>query len=317
MPKPLRCFLLLPLALLAATGCQPTSADKTIGYSAMDLTNPFFQVIADNMKTEAAKHGYDVIVVSGGSKAQTQSDQIDDFIAKGVAAIVLNPCDSKAVGPVIKRANDAGIPVFTNDLSYVGDEGEVVCHIATDNYQGGRLAGEAMVKVLGASGGKVAILHYPQAESCQQRVKGFTEVIDEHNAGGNGGKIEIVTTLDGGGNRRKGNAAAEAAIQAHPDLSAIFAINDPSGLGAYEALSDAGLTEQVTIIAFDAELAGKKAILEGKILCDPVQFPDQMGKKIVEMIMKHFRGEEVPKEILIPSKLYYKEDAEKDPALKE
>lgn len=154
----------------------------TIGFSALTLTNPFFKVIADNMRDEAAKHGYNLVVVSGERDAKRQADQIDDFIVKGVAAIVLNPCDSKSIGPAIKKANDAGIPVFTNDLAYVGDEGEVVCHIATDNYQGGRLAGQAMVKLLGETGGKIAILHFPQAESCQQRVKGFLEVIDAHNA---------------------------------------------------------------------------------------------------------------------------------------
>ena len=106
---------------------------------------------------------------------------IDDFITKGVSAIVLNPCDSNSIGPAIKKANDAGIPVFTNDIKYDGDVGKVVTHIATDNYQGGKLAGEAMVKLLGDSGGKVAILHFPQAESCQLRVKGYQEVVDAHN----------------------------------------------------------------------------------------------------------------------------------------
>ena len=62
-------------------------------------------------------------------------------------------------------------------------------------------------------------------------------------------------------------------------------------------------------------LEGKQAILKGQIVCDPIQFPDQMGRTTIEMIHKYFDGDDVPPEILIPSSLYYQSDAEKDPAL--
>lgn len=286
-----------------------------IGYSALTLTNPFFQVIADTMTEEAAKSGFEVLVVSGERDVNKQADQIDDFIVKGVDAIVINPCDSKSIGQAIKRANDAGIPVFTNDIKYDGDEGEVVCHVATDNYQGGLLAGEAMVKLLEETGGEVGILHFPQVESCQLRVKGFTEIIDKHNAMQNAPQIEIVATLDGGGDRDEGKKASLAIMESNPNLAAIFAINDPSALGAYSTLESLGKTDQVTIIGFDGQLIGKEAILEGKILCDPIQFPDRIGATTIESILKYFDGDEVEPEILIASELYYKEDAEKDPEL--
>ena len=244
-----------------------------------------------------------------------QTSQVEDFIVKQVSAIVLNPCDSKAIGAAIKKANDAGIPVFTNDIKYDGTDGKVVCHIATDNYQGGKLAGDAMVKLLGETGGKVAVLHYPDVESCQLRVKGFTEVVNAHNAGNEAARIEIATTLNGQGAREAGFSAAKDAIEAHSDLAAIFAINDPSALGARAALEAAGKADQVRIIGFDGAMEGKQAILKGQIVCDPIQFPDQMGRTTIEMILKYSNGDDVPAEVLIPSSLYYQADAEKDPAL--
>jgi ribose transport system substrate-binding protein len=323
--------VLLGLILLSLPGCgsesvplskpksagQPTSQAprKTIGFSALTLTNPFFKTIADAMTAEAAQYGFEVVVVTGERDVKKQADQIDEFIVRGVDAIVLNPCDSQSIGPAIEKANQAGIPVFTNDIKYDGKQGKVVCHVATDNYQGGRLAGEAMVKLLGESGGKVAVLHFPQAESCQLRVKGFNEIIAAHNAAPNAAQIVVATTLDGGGVRDEGFTAAKDALEAHPDLAAIFAINDPSALGAWSALDAAGKTDQVKIIAFDGQLIGKQAILEGKIVCDPVQFPERIGRTTVGQIVKHFAGEEVPAEILIPSELYYRADAEKDPEL--
>ncbi len=289
----------------------------TIGFSALTLTNPFFKVIADSMEEAAAQQGYQLILVSGERDVKKQADQINDFIVKGVSAIVLNPCDSASIGPAIKKANDAGIPVFTNDIKYTGSEGEVICHVATDNYQGGKLAGQAMVELLGEAGGEVAVLHFPQAESCQLRVKGFNEILAAHNGKPEASQIQVVATLDGGGMRDEGFKAAKDALEANPDLAAIFAINDPSALGAYAALEAAGKADQVKIIAFDGQLSGKRAILEGKILCDPIQFPDRIGKKTVEMIVKHFAGDDVPKDVLIPSELYYQKDAEQDPELRE
>lgn len=324
------CFCVCSLLVLFTVGCAESKTEPsatgtenetqaaskgTIGFSALTLTNPFFKVIAESLTEEAAKHGYEVVVVSGDQDVKKQSDQIDDFIIKGVKAIVLNPCDSRSIGQAIKKANDAGIPVFTNDIKYDGDEGVVECHIATDNLQGGRLAGEAMVKLLGASGGKVLIVDYPDVESCQLRTKGFHEVVDAHNAKDGASKIEVVATLNGKGARDAGYAVTKDAIVGNGDLSAVFAINDPSALGARTALEEAGKQDQVTIIGFDGAPAGKEAILEGKILCDPIQFPEQMGTKTAEMIVSYFNGEEPPKEILIPSALYYKADAEKDPAL--
>jgi ribose transport system substrate-binding protein len=297
---------------------SPSDADAkklTIGFSALTLTNPFFKIIADEMTVEGRKHGYEVLVVSADQDVNRQTSQVEDFIVRQVSAIVLNPCDSKAIGAAIRKANDAGIPVFTNDIKYDGTEGKVVCHVATDNYQGGRLAGEAMVKLLGETGGKVAVLHYPDVESCQLRVKGFTEVVDAHNAGKEAARIEISTTLNGQGAREAGFSAAKDAIEAHPDLAAIFAINDPSALGARAALEAAGKADQVRIIGFDGAIEGKQAILKGQIVCDPIQFPDQMGRTTIEMILKYSNGDDVPAEVLIPSSLYYQTDAEKDPAL--
>src|SRR5207302_6635623 len=141
-----------------------------------------------------------------------------DFIVKKVAGIVLTPCDSKAIGPAIKEANDAGIPVFTADIACLAPGVKVVAHIATDNYGGGKEAAKAMIEALGEGGGKIAILDHKIVESCILRVKGFKEVLDDHNTKAKSGKIDIVAELNGGGAKDIGYKAAEDVLQAHPDL---------------------------------------------------------------------------------------------------
>ncbi len=314
----LRCLVLLWGSLLFLQ--TPALAAKarsrgTIGVSLLTLDNPFFKTIGDTIAAEAAKQGFQSIVVSGEKDVARQSNQVKDFIVKKVVAIVLSPCDSKAIGPVIQEANRAGIPVLTVDIPYQQGDAKILTQVATDNFGGGKEAGIAMIEALGPAGGKVGVLHFKQAESCQLRVAGFREVIDKHNASGQS-RIEIVTELESGGAKDVGYKAAEDALQAHPDLRGIFAINDPAALGARAALEKAGKTAQVKIIGFDGQPEGKQAIKDGKIYADPIQFPDRMGVEIVHAIINYSKGNEVPPQVLIPTALYRKADADQDPTLR-
>lgn len=306
----------------AATGTAGTSpaggnapARGTIGVSLQTLENPFFKVIGDNITASGKAEGYDTIVLSADRDPAKQSNHVQDFIVRKVAAIVLSPCETRAVVPAIQAANEAGIPVFTVDIPCHEPGVKIASQIATDNFGGGRLAGEAMIEALGDKGGAVAILHLKQAESCRLRVAGFREVIEEHNKTA-AAKIDLVAELESRGAKEDGYKAAEDALQAHPQLAGIFAINDPAALGARAALEKANKAEQVVIVGFDGQPEGKQAIKEGKIYADPIQFPDRMGQEIVQAILKQARGEELPPETLIPTSLYRRADAEKDPELK-
>ena len=311
----LTALILTSVALLSGCGGEADKSSRgTIGVSLLTLENPFFKIIGDHLTEEAGAQGFKAIVVSADKDIAKQSNQVKDFIVKKVDAIVLSPCDPKSIVPVIQEANRAGIPVFTVDIPCPDPAAKIVTQIATDNYGGGKEAGRAMIEALGPKGGKVAILHLKQAQSCILRVKGFREVIDAHNASG-GPKIEIVMELDGGGARDIGYRAAEDALQAQPDLRGIFAINDPSALGARAALEKANKADQIPIIGFDGMREGKVAIKEGKIYADPIQFPDRMGVEIVRAFVQWSKGHEVPPEILIPTQLYKQSDGESDPDL--
>jgi ribose transport system substrate-binding protein len=276
----------------------------------LTMTNPFFKDIADNMADEAKKHGFEVVAVSGEKDPARQYGQVKEFIVKKVSAIVLTPCDSKAVGAAIKEANAAGIPVFTADIACLAPDAKVVCHVATDNYAGGREAAKAMMKAL-SNKGKVAILDYPEVESVILRTKGFRDELAAVKS-----PIEIVGSWPGKGAKDDSFKAMQDVLTAQKDLAGVFAINDPSALGAYAAIEKSGLAGRILIVGFDGQLEGKRAIKEGKIYADPIQFPDRIGRETVSQIVKYLNGEKVAPEVLIPTQLYFKADAEQDPALK-
>ncbi|MBD3672210.1 MAG: substrate-binding domain-containing protein [Planctomycetaceae bacterium] len=321
-------LLCLSLALYGCQGGSETSSNSqdsaqeekpaprgTIGVSLLTFDNPFFKVIADNMKAEAEKYGYEVIALSANDDAATQNNQINDLIVQDVSVIVVSPVKSAAIVPAIQAANEANIPVITVDTPCNKEGVEILTQVATDNFEGGEKAAEAMIEALGPDGGKIIVLNKEGSESCELRENGFRKVIDEHNKTAES-KIEIVNTLESNGDKAVGLKATEDALQSNPDLAGIFAINDPAALGARAALEKAQLGDEVIIIGFDGQPEGKQAIKEGKIYADPIQYPDKMGIKVIESIVAHFKGEELPPTQYISTSLYRQEDALNDPELK-
>jgi ribose transport system substrate-binding protein len=274
----------------------------------MDLTNPFFKLIANVMQQEAAKYGYEIVALSGELDPAKQNNQLSDFVAQQYDAIFLNPVDSRAVSEGVKKAHQVGIPVFTYDVQVTDEKAKdlIVSHIGSDNYQGGLLAGESMMKATGDKG-KIAIITYPEITSCILRVNGFKDYLKENKT-----RLEIVTELSGKGNRSDGYSVATDILTAYPDIVGIFAINDPSGLGAYAAVLKASKTEQITIVAFDASPAGKQAVFERKLYDSPQQFPRRMATGTVDAFVKYLNGEDVPKKNFIPCAHYYYEDSVND-----
>jgi len=281
-----------------------------IGMTCMDLTNPFFKLIANVMEKEASQYDHELLALDANNDPAKQNNQLSDFVAQGCSAIFLNPADSRAAGEGVKKAHAAGIPVFTFDVQVTDKEAAplVESHIGSDNFQGGRLAGESMLKVTGGKG-KIAILSYPDVTSCILRVQGFKKILAEKP-----NELEIVSELSGRGNRSDGYNTTTDMLQAHPDIVGIFAINDPSALGAYSAVVKAGKQDQITVIGFDASPAGKQAVFEKKLYDSPQQFPRKMAKGTVDAFVQYMEGEDVPKKIFIPCEHYYYDDAVEDPS---
>ncbi|MHC4741952.1 MAG: substrate-binding domain-containing protein, partial [Planctomycetota bacterium] len=110
------CILAISLTVCLSSCSKKSESKGKIGVTCMDLTNPFFKLIANVMQEEAAKHGYEIVALSGELDPAKQNSQISDFVAQGYDAIFLNPVDSKAAGEGVKKAHQAGIPVFTYDV---------------------------------------------------------------------------------------------------------------------------------------------------------------------------------------------------------
>ena len=279
----------LSVVILTLGSCgqkKETKAEKVIGVSLQTRGHVFYRDLETGLVNEAKKNNYELIITAGEFDLGKQMGQIEDFIARKVDAIVLCPTDSRGIGPGIKKANEAGIPVFTADIA--AQEGDVVCHIASDNVAGGRLAGEYLAKALNGKG-TIAIINQPTVTSVLDRVQGFMEVIRKHPG------ISVVSDVNGQGVRDKAMQAAADILQAHPRLNGVFGINDDSALGALDAAQQFQRNDLI-IVGYDATPPAADAIRKGTMLkADVVQFPDKIGTITVQQMKEYFAGNAVPK----------------------
>ena len=275
------------LALALGAGAFAQTQKPVIGITLL-VRDKFFSDLEAGFKAEADRRGYELSVVSGEKDPNKQADQVDDFITRKVAAIVICPCDSKSIIPSVQKANAAGIPVFTADIAAVG--GKIVCHVATDNVAGGRLAGEAMAEALGGRGNLIILTH-PQVTSVRDRVKGFKEVLAKHP------NMKILQEVPTEGDRERSQRAMEDMLQKHKEIGGVFGINDNTAIGALLAIKAAGRLGQIKVVGYDGIPEARELIKKCELYDSTIQFPDKIGKTTISAIADYFAGKEVPAEI--------------------
>jgi ribose transport system substrate-binding protein len=284
---------------LASAACQKggggaAGGGKRIGVTLLTREHEFYRDLEAGLKDAAEKAGYQLIVTSGDFDLAKQQSQIENFVVQKVDAIVVCPVESKGIAPAIERANEAKIPVFTADIAAQG--GAVVSHVASDNLAGGRLAADFIAKALKGEG-LVGIIGQQEVQTGLDRELGFKEELKKYPG------IKIGPVLNGGGVRDRALKAAEDMLQGNPGLKAIFGINDDSALGALSAAEARGKTDLV-IVGYDATPEAVRAIRRGSALkADVAQQPRDLGARTIEVIGRHFAGQQVEKNISVPVKV--------------
>lgn len=270
-----------------ATATEETSAEdaatneKTIGAVYWSLNNNFMVFLKENIEAEAEALGYKTIAMDSGSNTETELNNVEDLISKGVDAVIMVPMDSDASSNAVKLLNDAGIPVITVDRST--NEGEVVTSLATNNYAGGQKAGEFAVEKLGGKG-KVAILRGTLGTDLEtERYSGFVDVVKDTD-------IEIAAEQSANFDRTTAFSTIENILQANPDINLVYAENDEMCLGVAKALESANRTD-VMVVGFDGAQETLEAIKDGKVTGTVFQQFALIGKTSVDIADKVFKGD--------------------------
>nr|WP_321241115.1 ABC transporter substrate-binding protein [uncultured Tolumonas sp.] len=268
---------------------------KSIGVTVGDLANPFFVQITKGAEMKARQlAGKDVKVtlVSSGYDLGQQVTQIDNFIAAGVDMIVLNAADSKGIAPAVKRAQKAGIVVVAVDVAAEGADATVT----SNNTQAGELGCQYIADKLQGRG-DVVIINGPPVSAVTNRVDGCMNTFKKYK------DIKVLSSNQNGkGSREGGLEVMTSLLAAYPKIDAVFAINDPTGIGADLAAKQAQRKEFFIVGVDgspDAEVALKRN--DNLFVSTPAQDPQVMASKAVEIGYDILQGKPAPKEpVLIP-----------------
>ena len=299
--KRVACFVLVVTLIMNVTFASGNKDSKkggiTIGFAVSTLANDFFMTMQDAGIVKAKKEGFTLITLDAQDSSEIQVNQVEDLINRKVDLIILNPCDSNAIGTAVLQANSAGIPVIT--ITRASNLGKVVQHLDIDNKEAGKLIAQQMIEDLNGAG-KVAILEgIPGASSTNDREAGFIDTIK-------GTRIKVVVSLTAHYNRDEGANVTEDILQAHPDIVAIYAHNDEMALGAVRTIDAAGLKGKIKVYGIDAINEAIIAIKNGEIAADVQQQPALQMETAIDSALKYLRGEKVESRVNIPLKLLKK-----------
>jgi ribose transport system substrate-binding protein len=270
-----------------------------VGVSLLTRAHPFYKDLEAAMTEEAPRHGITLLIQSAEFDAATQLRQVQTFLSQKVDALILCPVNSQGSGSAVSLAYDKKVPLFTADIAI--STGDVVCHVASNNEQGGELIGEYLAKKIGS--GDIAVIDFPTVTSVQERVKGFEKAIGRHPG------IRIAAKL-----APSKPVMAQAfpialdLLQSRPTLKGAFGINDDCALGIVQAARNSR-RDDLVVVGFDGTPQAVETIREGTVLkADAAQFPKVIGAAVVNAVARHAVGESLPKSVPIPTGLVMRKD---------
>jgi ribose transport system substrate-binding protein len=271
----------------AASGVASADPSKpgTIGLTLMTYNNPFFSVIKSVARKTAEAKGFQFRENDAQFDANKQAAAIEDFLAQGVSAILLNPVDSAAIVKSVEKANQKGVPVITIDVN--ADGGKLASFVASDNTKLGVLTGEYIAKRLNGKG-TVALLTHPTVTSGRNREEGLKSVLAKYP------DIKLVAEQATRGERLTSVNITENILTANPKLDCIWAINDPTALGAIQAVKQAKREAKLFVVAIDGSPEAVEAIKQGGVFAaSAAQYPQKMAVAAVEQAIAALHGEKL------------------------
>ena len=289
--------LLVATALLSGTTLSQAQDTLYIPMISKGFQHQFWQAVKAGADQAAEEFGVEVTFEGPDSEAQVdrQIDMLAAALAKSPDAIGFAALDSQAAIPMLRKANDAGIPIVAFDSGV--DSDIPVTTATTDNIAAAALAADKMAEFIGEQGQVAVIAHDQTSSTGVNRRDGFVNRMAESYP-----DIEVVTIQYGAGDQLQSTEIAKSILTANPDLKGIFGTNEGSAIGVVNGVRESG-AKDIVIIGFDSGAAQKEAIRSGLMAGAITQNPVGIGYETVKAAVQALKGESVPE--IIDTGFYY------------
>jgi galactofuranose transport system substrate-binding protein len=284
----------------------PTLAKKDkyrVGFAQTESNNPWRLAQTASMKDEAAKRGFELVYTDAAGSAAKQVSDVESMIAQKVDAIFLAPREEVPLAEAVLKAKAAGIPVILLDRNVDQSRAQAgrdfVTFIGSDFIEEGKRAADWLIKKTGGTAKIIELEGTTGSSPANDRKKGFDDAIKAQSG------MQILASQTGDFARDKGRQVMETLLQAHPDVTVVYAHNDEMAIGAIAALEAAGKKPgtDVIVVSIDGEKDALQAIVDGKmgasVECNP-----RFGPKAFETLLKYANGEKIDPKIINPDKFY-------------
>ncbi len=265
-----------------------------LGMAVQDLSNPIWSGAAEELRKLVESNGGEMSYVACDSNISKQIQQVENFIASGIDALVIHPADPAGIESVLADAMAAGVKVFAWDDNL--EHADIAWLI--DNYELGYLIGTYAASWINDTLGgeaEVAILNYPQLPILLERGNGIVAAITEQAP-----RAEIIAETSAI-NVAEGITKMETIFQSHPNVQVVAAIGGGGAVGANEAAkANDKITDQFGIFAADAtdpELAAIAADEGNRASIMMTGGPKEMAAEIYDWLLKLVSEQEIPKEV--------------------
>ena len=303
-----------PAAAPAAAASSAGGKTK-VGFSIATLNNAFFVGLKLGVEKGSKDQGFELVQTNANGDAQQQVNDANNLLSQGITALVLNPIDSKAIIPVVQKANQMNIPVFTLDRG--SDGGKVTSFVASDNVAlgatGAKWIADQLTKRYGSAKGNVVdLIGLVGTTAATDREKGFSDEIAKYP------DIKVVARQEGAFDQEKSLNAMTNILQKFPQIDAVFGANDDNTVGAEKAIDNAGRYKplgdkaHILVIGADGTAQALSAIRAGKQDATISQNPIEMAAKSLSFIADNAAGKSVPATYAWPTFLIDKSNIDSD-----
>ncbi|MDX3927763.1 MAG: substrate-binding domain-containing protein [Shinella sp.] len=279
-------------ASLIAMGAAQ-AADCKIGISMKTLDAPYFAAQEVSAKKHAEEIGCEVISADAQNDLNKQIADVEDMVAQGIGALIINPRDSKGMVPAVNAATAAGVKVFVID-STLDPSAQFVTLVQSSNGQNGLLVGQWLADQTKGKDLKIALLSGDKGnEVGQERRLGVLAGLLEGQLRNEGrARFEIVGQGWGLWGHEGGLKAMEDLLVANPDINVVLGENDSMVLGAKKALEQAGRLDGVLLLAAaDGQKEALQMIKEGSYGATGLNDPALVAATAVDLAKKALDGE--------------------------
>lgn len=291
------------IPMLGMTGFASAKEIKKVGLAVANLQANFFNQIKQSVEAYAKDKGIEVVTVDAKGDSATQVSQVQDLLTQGIDALIYIPAGATAAAVPTKAAKAAGVPVINVDRNADGAPGDTF--IATDSVSSAKQVCDYISKQAGGKG-ELIIIHGQKGTTPEvDRSKGCGEALSSYP------DIKVVGELwSEGWHQDEGFKLTQDLLQAHPNVSIIFAQADALALGAAQAVKVANLGSKVWVGGFDGDTAALTALKDGVFDVTATQQTMGMGRMALDAAVTIVGGGSVPAIQLQDATLTTKENVE-------